>query len=256
MTSRHALVALLCPLLAAVALGAGPAPAADVVVQGRIGDVFVGIDTRDGVRHDKHRRGDRHHRRGHRHGGFDPFDPDVSDKDFKKRLERRFTVDKLFRGGSGTFPEDRRRRAFGEEPRPRKSRRDRRRDRVFHGVLLPERHFYYYEDDYYRDEDFYEGSWTGEGAGGGAGMGSAEPAAEPEPPDARGPRFEPARRPGAVPAVGQRLPVGRPHVALDWRDYDLPEPAPGQSYVRFEGAVLLIEDGTRVVLQILWPPAG
>lgn len=256
MAYRHALAALLAGLLGSAVLSSGTAPAADLVIHGRIGDVFVGVDTRDGLRrgHREHRRGDR---RGLRRGVHDPFDPDVDEREFHERLERRFEHEKLFNGGTGAFPEDRRRRALEGWPPPRETRRhrrDRRFGRVFSGVLLPEGHYYHdYRDDYdlngsylLEDEDVLD---VQEDVG-------ASPAVEPETPDVRGPRFETARRPGFVPAIGQRLPRGRPHVALDWEDYDLPEPPRGHAYVRFDGAVLLIESSTRVVREVIWPPAG
>ena len=56
--------------------------------------------------------------------------------------------------------------------------------------------------------------------------------------------------------VGQPLPRGVPHVALDWEDYDLPRPPRGQSYVRFGDSVLLIDSGSRTVLRVLWPDQG
>lgn len=263
MAHRHAFAALLAGLLGATVFAPGPAPAADLVIEGRIGDAFVGIDTRDGLRRDKWHRDRRGHPRGDRrdHRGFDPFDPSVDEREFHERLERRFEFEKLFNGGTGSFPEDRRRRALEGWPPPRETRRDRRdrrHERIFNGVLLPKSHYYHddgalydrYEDDHYAPE--LDGAM-----GGAAGLGEGSTAAaEPETPDIRGPRFETARRPDSVPAPGERLPHGRPHVALDWEDYDLPEPPPGQSYVRFEGAVLLIESATRIVREVVWPPAG
>lgn len=259
MAYRHAMAAVLVGLLGATTLGPASAPAADLVIHGRIGDVFVGVDTRDGFRRDHrdHRRGDR---RGPRRGVFDPFDPSVDEREFHERLERRFEHEKLFNGGTGTFPQDRRRRALEGWPPPRKARRDRRDrrfGRVFSGVLLPEGH-YYYDDDYYRDDEYYREGYPFDGnpvldvpEDDGASA-----AAEPEAPDIRGPRFDTARRPGSLPTVGQPLPHGRPHVALDWEDYDLPEPPRGHAYVRFDGAVLLIESSTRIVREVVWPPAG
>lgn len=253
MTCRHALAALLVGLFGSTTLGSAPAPAADLVIHGRIGDVFVGVDTRDGFR-----RGHRDHRRGLRRGGHDPFDPDVDEREFHERLERRFEHEKLFNGGTGTFPEDRRRRALEGWPPPRETRRDRRDrrfGRVFNGVLLPEGHYYHddHKNDYYRDDGYL---LEEDGAVGVREDGDARPAAEAEAPDIRGPRFDTARRPGSVPAVGQQLPSGRPHVALDWEDYELPEPPGGHTYVRFDGAVLLIESSTRIVREVVWPPAG
>ncbi|HUF56229.1 MAG TPA: RcnB family protein [Thermohalobaculum sp.] len=256
MAHRHAFAALLAGLLGAAVIAPGSAPAADLVIEGRIGDVFVGIDTRDGWRRDGWHRDHRGHRRGHR--GFDPFDPRVDEREFHERLERRFEFEKLFNGGTGTFPEDRRRRALEGWPPPRETRRDRRHGRIFNGVLLPKGHYYHHDKDYYDryEDDLYAPELDG-AVGGRAGLGEGSAAAaEPETPDIRGPRIETARRPDSVPAPGQRLPQGRPHVALDWEDYDLPEPPPGQTYVRFDGAVLLIESATRVVREVVWPPAG
>ncbi|MEM7508689.1 MAG: hypothetical protein AAF415_18310 [Pseudomonadota bacterium] len=72
------------------------------------------------------------------------------------------------------------------------------------------------------------------------------------PPDPRGPRFAPARgiaaeQPEIV--IGGPLPFGQPHVALDWRKYDLPEPAARESYIRVGRDVLVIDTVTRLVLR-------
>ena len=78
-----------------------------------------------------------------------------------------------------------------------------------------------------------------------------EPAAAPDP---RGPRRVPAR--GAAPveppyAVGEALPANLPHVTLDWRLYDLPEPPVGRVYARVGRDVLLITADERVVEKVV-----
>ncbi len=89
---------------------------------------------------------------------------------------------------------------------------------------------------------------------------SVTPPAEPVALDPKGSvRFLPARtRLSArrAPVVGGTLPLSRPHVALDWRRYDLPEPAPGQAYARVGRDVLLIEPATRTVLAIVPSTVG
>lgn len=76
--------------------------------------------------------------------------------------------------------------------------------------------------------------------------------APPPPPDPRGTfRRLPARGTGAsrpVPEPGAVIAAGRPLVLLDWRAYALPEPGPGQSWVRLGRAVLLIDLDTREVI--------
>ena len=49
--------------------------------------------------------------------------------------------------------------------------------------------------------------------------------------------------------LGETLPAGMPFAKLKHRSFGLPEPHDGQSWVRVEGAVLLIEDASR---EILW----
>jgi Ni/Co efflux regulator RcnB len=77
------------------------------------------------------------------------------------------------------------------------------------------------------------------------------------PPDARGPlRLSPARGIAAgAPAysVGEALPSGLPHVTLDWRRFELPEPPPGRIYARVGRDVLLITSSGRVVESVLPP---
>jgi len=81
------------------------------------------------------------------------------------------------------------------------------------------------------------------------------PVPPPEPPDPRGPfraRLARGADPEAVSwTLGQPLPPGLPHVTLDWRHYDLPEPPPGRIYVRVGRAVLLITASGRVVEEIV-----
>jgi len=83
------------------------------------------------------------------------------------------------------------------------------------------------------------------------------PAEPPPPPDPQGPlRLSPAR--GALPGterwlLGEALPPDLPHVTLDWRRYDLPEPPPGRIYARVGRSVLLITAGERVVEAVLPP---
>ncbi|MEM6905873.1 MAG: RcnB family protein [Pseudomonadota bacterium] len=79
-----------------------------------------------------------------------------------------------------------------------------------------------------------------------------EPVAAPSPPDLRGPRFTPARglrRAQAPLAEGGFLPRRLPVVSLDWRSYELPEPGPGELYVRVSGQVLLIDPASRRILR-------
>ena len=85
----------------------------------------------------------------------------------------------------------------------------------------------------------------------------ATPAEPSPPPDPRGPlRRIPARgvAPGAAPfIVGEALPPSLPHVTLDWRHFDLPEPPPGRLYARVGRDVLLITAAGRIVEQVLPP---
>jgi len=79
-------------------------------------------------------------------------------------------------------------------------------------------------------------------------------AASPEPPDPRGPAFAPARgvEPDDAPyTIGEPLPSTLPHVTLDWRRYDLPEPPPGRIYARIGRNVLLITAAGRIVERVL-----
>ncbi len=85
----------------------------------------------------------------------------------------------------------------------------------------------------------------------------AAPVEPPPPPDPRGPlRLNPAR--GVLPAgpayeVGEALPIDLPHVTLDWRQFDLAEPPPGQIYARVKSDVLLITATGRVVQSVVPP---
>jgi len=80
----------------------------------------------------------------------------------------------------------------------------------------------------------------------------AEPA---PPPDPRGPAIRRARGAPAEPAftVGEPLPSSLPHVTLDWRLFDLPEPPPGFIYARVGRDVLLITADSRVVEKVVPP---
>lgn len=81
--------------------------------------------------------------------------------------------------------------------------------------------------------------------------------APPPPPDPRGPlRRTPARgiAPIAVPYIlGEALPPGLPHVTLNWRQFDLPEPPPRQLYARVGHDVLLITATGRIVESVVPP---
>ena len=85
----------------------------------------------------------------------------------------------------------------------------------------------------------------------------AAPAEPPPPSDPHGPlRLIPARGVAPVAApynVGEALPPGLPHVTLDWRHFDLPEPPPGQLYARVGRDVLLITAFGRIVERVLPP---
>jgi hypothetical protein len=81
--------------------------------------------------------------------------------------------------------------------------------------------------------------------------------APPPPPDPWGPlRRTPARgiAPIAVPySLGEALPPDLPHVTLNWRQFDLPEPPPGQLYARVGHDVLLITATGRIVESVVPP---
>jgi Ni/Co efflux regulator RcnB len=83
------------------------------------------------------------------------------------------------------------------------------------------------------------------------------PAEHPPPPDPHGPlRLTPARgvAPVAAPYVlGQALPGNLPHVTLDWREFELPEPPPGRLYARVGRDVLVITATGRIVESVLPP---
>ncbi|HUF86400.1 MAG TPA: RcnB family protein, partial [Thermohalobaculum sp.] len=53
--------------------------------------------------------------------------------------------------------------------------------------------------------------------------------------------------------VGAPLPPGTPFVALDWRQYRLPEPPRGLIYARVGRDVLLIDPASRAVERRLDP---
>ena len=77
------------------------------------------------------------------------------------------------------------------------------------------------------------------------------------PPDPQGPlRLTRAR--GAPVAqvafrLGEPLAPDQPHVTLDWRRYDLPEPPAGQFYGRVGRTVLLMAESGRIVEAVLPP---
>lgn len=83
------------------------------------------------------------------------------------------------------------------------------------------------------------------------------PAELPPPPDPHGPlRLTTAR--GVTPVstpynLGESLPPRLPHVTLDWRQYDLPEPPAGRIYARVGRDVLVITADERVVEKVLPP---
>ncbi len=83
------------------------------------------------------------------------------------------------------------------------------------------------------------------------------PVEPPPPPDPHGPlRLTLAR--GVEPAptpynLGEALPSTLPHVTLDWRKFDLPEPPSGRIYARVGRDVLLITSVGRVVEKVLPP---
>ncbi|MDH3668684.1 MAG: hypothetical protein OEN23_17300 [Paracoccaceae bacterium] len=84
-----------------------------------------------------------------------------------------------------------------------------------------------------------------------------DPVVETEPPDPRGPARRAVAR-GLTPAVetfpiGEALPAGLPHVMLDWRYYDLPEPPAGRIYARVGRTILLITPEDRIVERIVEP---
>ena len=83
------------------------------------------------------------------------------------------------------------------------------------------------------------------------------PVEPPPPPDPHGPLRRTLARgvePGPVPySLGEALPPSLPHVTLDWRRFELPEPPPGRLYARVGRAVLLITATGRVVEKVLPP---
>ncbi|HSF96510.1 MAG TPA: RcnB family protein [Thermohalobaculum sp.] len=126
----------------------------------------------------------------------------------------------------------------------RDRKRGHRRDGRFR-VFIP--HPYYYPYD--RDD---------------AATPPAEPAEPPEPvtppepqapPDPLGPLNRSLARGAAAPEppwqLGHPLPAGLPHVTLDWRRYDLPEPPAGRLYARVGRDVLVITAAGRVVERVM-----
>lgn len=85
-------------------------------------------------------------------------------------------------------------------------------------------------------------------------------AAPPPPPDPQGPvRRLPARGredAAATPAVGAAINPDVPLVILDWRTHALPEPPPGEVWVRLRREVLRIDATTRVVRAAGLPPSA
>jgi Ni/Co efflux regulator RcnB len=82
------------------------------------------------------------------------------------------------------------------------------------------------------------------------------PVEPPPPPDPRGPVRLTARGSAPVAAryvVGEALPADLPHVTLDWRQFDLPEPPAGQIYARVGRDVLLISTNGRIVESVVPP---
>lgn len=83
------------------------------------------------------------------------------------------------------------------------------------------------------------------------------PVEPPPPPDPHGPlRLTLARgvEPAPTPySLGEALPSNLPHVTLDWRKFDLPEPPSGHIYARVRRDVLLITSVGRVVEKVLPP---
>jgi Ni/Co efflux regulator RcnB len=51
--------------------------------------------------------------------------------------------------------------------------------------------------------------------------------------------------------IGEALPSDLPHVTLDWRQFDLPEPPAGQIYARVKRDVLLITATGRIVKKVV-----
>ncbi|MEM9146048.1 MAG: RcnB family protein [Pseudomonadota bacterium] len=85
--------------------------------------------------------------------------------------------------------------------------------------------------------------------------GAAEP--DPGPPDPASPIRRSFARGAAVPPpryrIGQALPRRLPQVTLNWRSYALPEPPPGEIYVRVGRDLLRIEAASRVVTDLVAP---
>lgn len=233
--------------LGAALTAPAPATAADIFVRGQIGNVHVGVKTGDfrrGHRHPGRKFGHRGEKFGHGRRHFDGF---------RHRPRKREPV--LFGTGPvNDFARDQKKAAAEQRHRPRKRHSKRRFHQPYYGVP----YVYDYGYDYYDGRDYVSPE-------------SAYPPPPFEPPQVREeprtgtppdfssvaePRFEAAR--GAdLPAqssrysVGEPLPRGAPHVALDWRDYGLPRPPAGDMYVRFSGAVLQIDAASRVVRKIV-----
>lgn len=83
------------------------------------------------------------------------------------------------------------------------------------------------------------------------------PVEPPPPPDPHGPLRRTLARgvlPGpALYSLGEALAPNLPHVTLDWRKFDLPEPPAGRLYARVGRDVLLITAAGRVVERVLPP---
>ena len=130
-----------------------------------------------------------------------------------------------------------RKRAPNEEARKRDRRDRRRRDRFF---------FPHFHDDDNDDRFVLVPLPTPRPEPPEA---EPEPAAPAPPPDPRGAAIKRARGAAAEApyTVGEPLPGDVPHVTLDWRRYELPEPPAGKIYARVGREVLLIDAATRVV---------
>jgi len=118
---------------------------------------------------------------------------------------------------------------------------------------------FYYERGYYDDENSLRARLPRREA---VRTPPEEPAPEPEPdrgpPDPGSPRTVIVPRGADAPPepqveIGAPLPEGRPLVTLDWRVYELPEPGPGEIYVRLGRDVLLINATSREVVRLVDP---
>ncbi len=158
-----------------------------------------------------------------------------------------------FRGGGAAWVERRVKQRTERRTERRVKRRAERRPerRRHHGIFLFGRHFHGHHRRRAREPVHIEPSPAP------VPPVVAAPAEPPPPPDPHGPlRLTLAR--GIAPAeapyrIGEALPPGLPHVTLAWRQFDLPEPPPGQLYARVGRDVLLITATGRVVESVLPP---